>query len=94
MDKLEYLGNILLRALSKTRELGTLPLTEPVKKRRAILMKLLRKHSANVRELAEATKNDGFLDGAKVSAALDRMIHAAEEIDKELEQLLREAKKR
>ena len=57
-------------------------------------MKLLQKHSENVRKLADAAKHSGFLDEAKVNAALDRMIHAAEEIDKELEQLLAEAKKR
>lgn len=57
-------------------------------------MKLLQKHSEKVRKLADAAKHNGFLDEATVNAALDRMIHAAEGIDKELEALLAQAKKR
>jgi hypothetical protein len=94
MDKLEYFGHILVAALAKARELGKLLLAETAKERRAILVKLLQKHSADAKHLAEATKHNGFLDEVKVTAALDRMIRAAEEIDNELEQLLAAAKKR
>lgn len=57
-------------------------------------MKLLRKHSADLTKLADAAKGNGLLDQATVNAALDRMIAAAEEIDKELETLLAQAKKK
>jgi hypothetical protein len=56
-------------------------------------VKLLQKQSGNLKSLADAAKGDGFLDHAKVNAALDRMIRAAEEIDKELDDLLAQAKK-
>ena len=94
MDKLERLGHILIVALLKARELGELPLDQDAKERRKILVKLLQKHSDNVKKLSDAAKHNGFLDNATVNAALDRMIAAAEEIDKELEELLAQAKKR
>ena len=94
MDKLERLGHILIAALLKARELGKIPLDKHAKERRTIVMKLLQKHSENVKRLSDAAKHDGFLDKATVNAALDRMIAAAEEIDKELEELLAQAKKR
>jgi hypothetical protein len=57
-------------------------------------MKPHQKHSKNLKGLADAAKNDGFLDQTAVNAALDRMIKAAEQIDKELDELLTQAKKR
>ena len=94
MDKLEQLGNIVKAALLKARELRSVPLDQRAKERLAILMKLLQKHSADVTKLVDASKHNGLLDQASVSAALDRMIAAAEEIDKELETLLAQAKKK
>jgi hypothetical protein len=94
VDKLERLGHILIEALSKARELGKISLDKRANQRRTILMKLPQKHSENVKRLSDAAKHDGFLDKASVNAALDRMIAAAEEIDKELEELLAQAKKR
>ena len=94
MDKLEQLGNIVMAALAKARELGKFPLENRANERRAILMKLLQKHSKNMKQLADAAEQDGFLNQATVNAALDRAIAAAEVIDKELEELLAQAKKR
>jgi hypothetical protein len=94
MDKLECLGHIVLAALSTARELGKIPLDDRAKERRAVLVKLLQKQSKNLKGLADAAKHDGFLDQTAVNKALDRMIQAAEEIDKELEELLAQAKKR
>ena len=48
----------------------------------------------NQKKLADAAEQNGFLNQATVNAALDRAIAAAEVIDKELEELLAQAKKK
>jgi cytochrome c556 len=93
MDKLEQLANIVAAALKKARELGEIRLDDRARERRTALMKLLQKHSKNMKKLADAAKHNGLLDQATVNAALDRAIAAAEVIDKELEELLAQAKK-
>lgn len=59
----------------------------------AELMKVVKTNSQKVQALADAAGGNGRLNKATVEHALDRMIKAAEEINRELDELLAKVRK-
>ena len=95
MDKIELIGRLLVAALSKARELSKISLADrpELRKTAAEIMKAVKTTRQRIDALNEGAKRNGKLDKATMDRALDRILKAAEEINREVDQLLAKARK-
>ena len=95
MDKLELAGRLLLAALSKARELSKISLDSRPELRAtaSAIMKTVKATRQRIEALNDAFKHNGKMDKASLDRALTRIIRAAEQINREVDDLLTKARK-
>ena len=93
MDKLKRIVHLLIEALSKARELGTLELDSESRNRASELMKRVRENQKTVQSLIQVSEGNGKgLDKAELDSVLDDLIKTFEDTNRKLDQLLAKAK--
>jgi hypothetical protein len=95
MDKIERVVRLLMAALSKARELSKISLDDRPELRgtAAAIMKAVKATRQKIDALNEGAKRNGKLGQATMDRALDRILKAAEEINREVDELLAKARK-
>ncbi len=94
MDKLERIGNLVVAALSKARELKTLTLDSESRAKVADLMKRMNESHKRIQALSRASEGNGKgLNKAVLDSALDDLIKTFEDANRKLDDLLAKAKK-
>jgi hypothetical protein len=90
MDKLELIIGLTADSLSKARELSKIALDRRPELRSvtAQIMKTVKAMHGEIEALNEATQQNGKLDKAALDQALDRILKAAREINREVNDLL------
>ena len=93
MDKLEQIGHLLTEALTKARELSSLPLNSESRDRVAELVEHAKKSRDRLQALDRASKTNGKgLDKAVLDSALDDLIETFKDVNRKLDDLLAKAK--
>jgi len=95
MDKLELAIRLLRAALSKARELSKISLRDrpELRETAAAIMKTVKATGQKVEALSKAAQHNGNLDKHALDQALTKIVKAAEEINREVDQLLTKARK-
>jgi len=78
--------------LSKARALNALALEPPSRAKLGELMKKTSENQQKLQTLADAVGANGKLDKETLDRSLDRMLKAADEINRELDELLAKAR--
>ena len=93
MDKLERIGNLVVAALSKAKELRTLRLDSESRAKVADLMKRINESHKRIQALSRASEGYGKgLNKAVLDSALDDLIKTFEDANRKLDDLLTKAK--
>ena len=93
MDKLERIGNLVVAALSKAKELRTLTLDSESQAKVADLMKRINESHKRIQSLSRASEGNGKgLNKAVVDSALNELIKTFEDANRKLDDLLARAK--
>ncbi|HVN29603.1 MAG TPA: hypothetical protein VMT64_13990 [Candidatus Binataceae bacterium] len=84
-----------MTALSKARELSKISLADrpELRETAAGIMKAVKATRQKIDALNEGAKRNGKLDKATMDRALNRILRAAEEINREVDELLAKARK-
>jgi hypothetical protein len=93
VDSFERIGILSLAALSKARELRKIPLDAALRSKVAEIMKTVRDTGKKVKALTDAASSNGVLDRAKTERALDRILKSLQDANRELDELLDQARK-
>jgi len=93
MDKLERIGHLCLEAIAKARELSKRQLDRELKVRVAAIMKTVRGTAKRIQTLTDAASENGILEKAATERALDRILKSLEDANRELDQLLANARR-
>ena len=93
MDKLQYLGHLLVEALAKARHLAALSLDAESRTKAAELMKEANQSHKKLEVLNHASQSNGKgLDKATLDHALDDLIRTFEDVNRKLDDLIAKAK--
>ncbi len=95
MDKLELIIGLTADSLSKARELSKIASDRRPELRSvaAQIMKTVKATHREIEALNEATQQNGKLDKAALDQAMDRILKAAREINREVNDLLAKARR-
>ena len=95
MDKIELALQLLRAALSKARQLSKISLEgrPELRATAAAIMKTVKETGRKIEALHEAAEHNGKLDKATLDRAWTRIVKAAEEINREVDELLTKARK-
>ncbi len=95
MGKLELIVRLMADSLLKARELSRIALDRRPELRAiaAQIMKTVKTTHRKLAELNEAAEQNGKLDKATLDRALDRILTAAQEINREVDELLTKARR-
>lgn len=94
MGKLELILGLIVDSLSEARELSSMGLDGRPELRSvaAQIMKTVKTTHQKIEVLNEASQRNGKLDKAVLDEALDRILKAAQEINREVDDLLVKAR--
>jgi hypothetical protein len=94
MNKLERIIALMADSLLKARELSKIALDgrPELRATAALIMKTVKATHRNLEALSDAAQQNGKLDKVALDQALDRILKSAEEINREVDELLAKAR--